>query len=260
MPELPSLEIFKRYFDSTSLKQEIHGVEIRNPEILVNISREELNKHLINQEFTGSTRYGKYLFCHLNNGYHLILHFGMTGYLEYFQENEKPYVRVLIEFAGGNKLGFVDMRKFGKVSLTRDIEMFIQEKSLGPDALKIDCKTFKNSFKNRKGQIKPLLMNQKFIAGIGNLYADEILYQSGINPTSHADKLDVEKLEELYHEMHRVLKKAIEYQDKPESLPCSFLLPHRHPDGECPHGDSLEIIKVGGRTTYFCPDYQKLYQ
>lgn len=103
-------------------------------------------------------------------------------------------------------------------------------------------------------------MNQNFIAGIGNLYADEILYQSSIHPLSRADKLEKEKMKDIYDKMRMVLNKAIEYQDKPYSLPSSFLLPHRHPNGECPLGGPLEIFKIAGRTTYFCPEHQELYR
>ncbi len=256
MPELPSVEIFKRYFNSTSLKQEIKSVEIRSPEILINIPEHELKNKLKGQEFTASSRYGKYLFARLENNYHLILHFGMNGYLKYFRKEGSPYIRLLIKFINGNKLAFDDMRKFGKIGLTSNPEKFLREKNLGPDALEMDYKTFEELFKKRKGNIKPLLMNQNFIAGIGNLYVDEILYQSSIHPLSRADKLDKVKLQKLFKEMKRVLNKAIRYQDKPYSLPSSFLLPHRHPHGECPQGGSLEIIKVGGRTTYFCPEHQ----
>lgn len=257
MPELPSVEIFKRFFESTSLKQEIQSVEINNPEILINTSREKLIDELQGQEFTGGRRYGKYLFAQLDNNYFMVIHFGMTGYLEYFQKDGGPYIRLLIEFTNGYKLAFDDMRKFGKIWLTRIPEKFIQEKNLGPDALEIDYETFKELFKKRKASLKALLMNQSFIAGIGNLYADEILYQSCIHPLSKADKLDETKLERLFKEMKRVLNKAIEYQDKPHNLPSSFLLPHRYLNGECPQGGALKIIKVSGRTTYFCPEHQK---
>lgn len=259
MPELPSLEIFKKYFDSTSLNQRIKSLDIKNPEILTNISSSDLKDKLVGFKFKSSTRYGKYLFCMLDNDFHLILHFGMTGYLQYSRRDENPYTRILIKFANGSNLGFVDMRKFGRVGLVRDIVSYIEEKKLGPDALEIDWVTFKARFNKRKGLIKPLLMNQNFLAGIGNLYADEILYQSGINPLSRSDKLYKSKLMNLFQEMRRVLKTAVDYQDKLEKLPSNFLLPHRHRDGACPGGGSLEIIKVGGRTTYFCPDEQELF-
>lgn len=257
MPELPSVEIYKHYFDSTSLHQRIKEVEIRNPEILVNTTSLQLHKALAGQEFTSTRRYGKYLFCRLDNGGFLILHFGMTGYLKYFQKGGPKHIRLLISFQNGNHLAFDDMRKFGKVGLTQDPDNFIAERRLGPDALAISFKTFKKMFKNRKGAIKPLIMNQNFLAGIGNLYADEILYQSQIHPLTKADGLDNDDFKRLFQEMKQVLNKAIEYQDRPHTLPSSFLLPHRYPGGECPPGGEIEIIKVGGRTTYFCPGYQK---
>ncbi len=259
MPELPSVEIFKQYFDSTSLKQEIEWVETPNPEILINISAKELKEKMQGQEFIQSKRYGKYLFARLENNHHLILHFGMNGFLKYFKKEGSPHIRLLIKFKNGHKLAFDDMRKFGKVSLTSNPDQFIRKKNLGPDALEIDYETFKRLFKNRKGHIKPLLLNQSFLAGIGNLYADEILYQSGIHPLSTADKLDKDTLKELFEDMKRVLKKAIEYRDKPDSLPSNYLLPHRYPQGKCPQGGPVEVLKIGGRTTYICPEHQKLW-
>ncbi len=186
MPELPSLEIYKHYFDSKALHQTIKEVEIRNQEILINVKSHKLHKAIIGHEFIASKRYGKYLFCQLNNNYYLIIHFGMTGYLKYSQRNSlknySKHIRLLIQFINGDKLAFDDTRKFGKIGLTKHPDKFIQKKNLGPDALEINYKTFKEIFKNRKGIIKLLIMNQNFIAGIGNLYADEILYQSKIHP------------------------------------------------------------------------------
>ncbi len=261
MPELPSLEIYKNYFDSTSLHQRIKSIEIRSPEILINAKSSKLREALLGFEFTSSMRYGKYLFCQLNNDYFLIIHFGMTGYLKYFQKNSlKTYsnhIRLLIQFINEDELVFDDMRKFGKLGLTKDPDNFIKEKNLGPDALEINFKTFQELFRKRKGIIKSLIMNQNFIAGIGNLYADEILYQSRIHPLTTADKLDKDNLKKLFKEMKMVLNKAIEYQDKPHNMPSNFLLAHRYQGGECPKGGSLITLKIGGRTTYLCPEYQK---
>jgi formamidopyrimidine-DNA glycosylase len=257
MPELPSVEMFKDYFDSTSLQQKIKKVDMRSPEILMNTDPNQLQKALEGQVFSTSRRYGKYLFCQLDNGFFLILHFGMTGYLKYFRKNGSKHIRLLITFQNGHKLALDDMRKFGKVGLTPDPDEFVREKNLGPDALAIDFNLFKKLFKGRKGTIKPLIMNQNFIAGIGNLYADEILYQSGIHPLTKADNLNQNKLKTLYGAMKKVLNVAITHRDQPSNMPSSFLLPHRYQGGECPSGEMVEILKVGGRTTYFCPDYQK---
>jgi formamidopyrimidine-DNA glycosylase len=95
------------------------------------------------------------------------------------------------------------------------------------------------------------------IAGIGNLYADETLYQSEIHPLTHVDKLKSQEIRILYEKMKLVLETAIEHLDRPREMPEDFLLPYRYPGGECPSGGEIEIIKVGGRTTYFCPGNQK---
>jgi len=270
MPELPSVEIFKKYFDKTSLHQQIVDVKVLSPEILVDTENNKMKKALKGHEFINSQRYGKYLFGKLDNGLFLIIHFGMTGFLDYISEKKyerhqllysprsSKHPRLLIEFSGGDFLAFDDARKFGKLGLTSDPDEFIKQKKLGPDALKVDFKDFQKIFKGRKGMIKPLLINQNVTAGIGNLYADEILYQSCVHPMTPANKLDDQDWKNIFKNMKKVLKKAIEYHDKPESLPKSYLLPHRYPGGMCPEGRSLEVIKVGGRTTFLCPQRQKM--
>ncbi|MCK9151210.1 Fpg/Nei family DNA glycosylase [Methanobacterium alcaliphilum] len=258
MPELPSLEIFKRYFDSTSLNQRIEEIKLNNPEILLDISSNELKNNLIGAEFISSMRYGKYLFANLKNSMNLILHFGMTGSLKYHSKtlDYSPHSRISILFEKGNVLDFEDPRKFGKIGMTSDINQFIAMKNLGPDALNIAINPFKKLFKNRKGNIKPLLMNQHFIAGIGNLYADEILYQSNIHPLTKAGDLTDDDLKIIYENMQMVLKKAIYFQDNTSKFPPEFLLAHRYPGGKCIEGEKLDILKVGGRTTYYCPKKQ----
>ncbi|HHY00972.1 MAG TPA: Fpg/Nei family DNA glycosylase [Methanothermobacter sp.] len=259
MPELPSVEIFKRYFDEHALNQLIKKVDVESPKLVVFNDHEKLENTLEGHEFVSSKRYGKYLFSQLDNDLHLIMHFGMTGYLHYSHKDEgtSPYPRLKIDFANGNHLAFDDARKFGKLGITTDPDKFIVLKRLGPDALQVELEEFQKIFKGRKGMIKPLLLNQNLIAGVGNLYADEILYQTSIHPMTRADQLNTRQWENLFLNMKKVLEIAIEYQDKPDSLPDSYLLPHRHKRGHCPEGGNLDVIKVGGRTTFFCPRRQK---
>jgi len=257
MPELPSVEVYKQYFDSCSLNQIIKSVNFESKEILTE-KPARFRKVLDGRWFTSSGRYGKYLFAHLDNGYSFIMHFGMTGFLEYDSiPLRNPYSRFSIHFQNKHVLAFIDPRKFGKIGLTRSIDDFITKKKLGPDALDISYQSFKEIFKKRRGILKPLLLNQNFIAGIGNLYADEILYQSRLHPLIPADKLKPSQIKKLFSSTKKVLKKAIEYMDKPENLPDSYLLPHRYIGGECPCGGKINTIKIGGRTTYFCPECQK---
>jgi len=258
MPELPSVEIFKRYFDQHALNQVIKKVEVRSPELVVDVNPRTLERSLEGQEFVSSRRYGKYLFSQLDNDQYLIMHFGMTGYLHYFREESSKYPRMLISFQNGFHLAFDDARKFGKLGLTPDPDQFIAGKGLGEDALEIKFKTFQELFPGRRGMIKPLLLNQNFIAGIGNLYADEILYQCGLHPETPAHHLSRTDIRTLYYQMRRVLEKAIQYQDRPQDFPESYLLSHRYPGGQCPEGGPLEVTKVGGRTSYYCPERQGL--
>jgi formamidopyrimidine-DNA glycosylase len=258
MPELPSVEIYKRYFDTKALKQKIISLEITSPEMLVKTSPQEMERCLLGQMFVGSKRYGKYLFGELNNNIFLVMHFGMTGYLHYGSLNISGHPRLILSFFNGKYLIFDDVRKFGKLGLTRSPELFVDKQNLGPDALQVDLKTFLKIFHNRTGMIKPLIINQNLIAGIGNLYADEILYQSRVNPLTPAHHLKLQDWKRLFNEMKKVLKIAIKYQDRPGDLPSRFLLPHRYAGGTCPAGGNVEIIKVGGRTTYICPQQQKI--
>ena len=258
MPELPSVEIFKRYLDQHALNQVIKKVEVVSPELVVYADPRRFEGSLEGHEFISSRRHGKYLFAQLDENQYLVMHFGMTGYLHYFHHNRSKYVRMLISFHNGFHLAFDDARKFGKLGLTPDPDDFIAGKGLGEDALDISFKAFYKTIKDRRGLIKPLLLNQNFVAGIGNLYSDEILYQCGLHPETPAHQLSKSDVGDLYYQMRRVLEKAIECQDSPRDFPDSYLLPHRYPGGRCPEGDPLEVIKVGGRTTYYCPEKQPL--
>jgi formamidopyrimidine-DNA glycosylase len=258
MPELPSVEIIKRYFDRKALEQRIESVEISSPEMLVETSPKEMEHCLLGQMFVGSQRYGKYLFGELSDSAFLVMHFGMTGFLHYNSLTKSGHPRLVLSFSNGKHLIFDDARKFGKLGLTGDPNLFITEKKLGPDALKVNLKTFYKIFHGRTGMIKPLIINQNVIAGIGNLYADEILYQSRVHPLTPANHLKLRDWERLFKEIKKVLKIAIKYQDQPRAFPSHFLLPHRNIGGTCPEGENVEIIKVGGRTTYICPQKQKI--
>lgn len=259
MPELPEVEAFGKYFDKTSLHKKIKNFEVKSPEILQNVSEDKLNEKLEGHEFQFTKRYGKNLFAHLDNNFWLILHFGMTGNLKYFEKkDENPaYDRILINFDKGS-LAFVDPRKFGKVNLASDMENFIKEKRLGVDALQVDYKTFKKLLEKRKGAIKTVLMNQHILAGIGNIYSDEILFQTCIHPKTRVNKLNDGQKEQIFETMKDVIETATRKNMKNQKLPDSFLIPHRVKNGKCPNSNmKLKTIKISGRTSYYCPECQK---
>src|SRR5215813_4149183 len=186
MPELPEVEIFKRYLDKTSLHQRINAVDVRNPYILKGISARELARRLKGRRFESSRRHGKHLFVHVGNELWLRLHFGMTGSLHYFKNEEyaASHARVVFVFARNHRLALDDQRQFGQVSLLGDIDEFLKEHALGPDALDLNLADFRKILPKHHGLVKPALLNQQVIAGIGNIYADEILFRTRIHPAT----------------------------------------------------------------------------
>jgi formamidopyrimidine-DNA glycosylase len=177
------VEVFRRYVNATSLHQKIESVEVRNEKILGGVSARQLQRTLKGHTFESTRRHGKYLFVALDGGW-MLMHFGMTGSLAYFKspDEEAPHSRLLFAFEPGYHLTFDCQRMFGKVDLVEDSENFAREKELGPDPLQLDADSFRECFEGRKGGVKAALMNQKVLAGIGNIYSDEILFQANSTP------------------------------------------------------------------------------
>jgi formamidopyrimidine-DNA glycosylase len=259
MPELPDVEVFRRYVNSTSLHQKIESVEVRNGKILGGVSARKLQSTLRGRTFESSRRHGKNLFVGLDGGGWLLMHFGMTGRLKYFKDMDQdpPHDRCLISFENHYHLAFDDQRMFGKMDLVEDPEKFVREKKLGPDPLELDSVSFRERFKGRKASVKSALMNQQVVAGVGNIYSDEILFQAHLYPGTRIERLDDAALEKLFEETRRVLKTAIERGANPQELPDHFLLSHRFEGEKCPRGNGgIRKIKAAGRTAYYCPACQ----
>src|SRR6266568_634712 len=174
MPELPDVENFKRYLNATSLHQRIIGVDVRSAYVLKGISARELARRLKARCFESSCRHGKHLFVRADHDLWLRLHFGMTGSLHYFKAEEQAprHTRVLFVFANAHSLAFEDQRKFGEIGLIEDVNEFLEKRALGPDAFDITLSQFREILGKHRGSVKTILLNQKLIAGIGNIYAD----------------------------------------------------------------------------------------
>jgi len=260
MPELPEVETFKRYFDATSLHQRMVDVDVRRASLLKGISGRKLARYLKGRQFESSRRHGKHLFARADDEIWLRLHFGMTGSLHYSKDEERvpPHTRVLFVFAKNRRLAFDDQRKFGEVGLIKDVDEFLKKRGLGPDALDVDLAEFKNILAKHHGAVKSILLNQKLIAGIGNIYADEILFHARIHPATKAARLSENKMKRLFRAMRYILKNAIESKADVGVLPRSWLLPHRGTRGKCPRcSRELKSTTIGGRSTWFCTHCQK---
>jgi formamidopyrimidine-DNA glycosylase len=264
MAELPDVEIFRQYINLNALHQSIENAEVRTGIILKGITPETFVKALGNNSLEESRRHGKYLFIRLQRNGWLAIHFGMTGYLKYFRDlsEEPPYTRVLIGFSRGRYLAYVSQRTLGRIELVPDVDDYIRQHDLGPDAMSrsFDFSSFKKVLSQAKrSTVKAALMDQSLIAGIGNVYSDEIMYQSNIHPSRKMSQLDEAMMKRLFTKTKHVLRKAIEYRADPRKFPESWITPYRRSRRKfagCV--GPIESIKVSGKTSYFCPQSQKI--
>lgn len=256
MPELPDVEVFRRHVAATSLHRRIERTSLTEPRLLEDVTPQLLARRLKHAEFRSTRRHGKYLLIELAGAEDwLVLHFGMTGRPQFLKRGRPPpeYTRVLFEFSDGSRLAYQSLRLLGKVLLTDSPQQLIASKDLGPDALEIDRGPFTRRLAEKRGMIKSALMDQSTIAGLGNVYSDEILFQTGMHPATPAPSLDDDQRRELYRVMRRVLKTTIRHHAHPDELPRGYLLPHREGDGVCPQcGGKLTRIKISGRTAVVC--------
>ena len=260
MPELPDVERFRVAINSTALHKKIRSVRVSEKRVLDNVSEPKLQRALKGASFKETRRHGKYLFLQLDRGGFLVLHFGMTGDIRYYKhDSDRPeHTRMLIEFANGYHLAWINMRLLGRINVAREMAAFVRARDLGPDAMEVGREQFTEAFSGRSGKLKPALMNQSIIAGLGNIYTDEILFQSRRHPESVLKRFKPDELDAIHGVMKRVLRVTVRRLGRIEEFPRTYLLPHREKDGNCPRcGSLIRRIKVGQRTSYLCPQCQR---
>ena len=184
----------------------------------------------------------------------------MTGDLEYYskQDNEPIFSKVIFYFKNDYNLAYISTRMFGRVSIVNSIEEFINLKKLGPDAFKMSLEDFTEALNRRTAVLKNALLNQSFIAGVGNIYSDEILFRTKLNPLTKIGELSENKKQELYTNIKDVLKFGIEHEGDLSTYPNNFIIPHRKKDERCPVCNTeIERFEISGRHGFFCPTCQK---
>jgi formamidopyrimidine-DNA glycosylase len=260
MPELPEVETFTRYFARHALGQRVARVDVRDERILT-LRKETFVRKLKGRAFTSVRRHGKHLFADAGATW-LHLHFGMTGDLAYYREPaEEAHVferqmRAVVEVEDDAR----EPRLFGLAELLDSPDAYIEAQGLGPDPLdrKFTFARFAALLEKRRGAIKSLLMSQEILAGLGNLYVDEILYQTSIHPRRPIDRLKKEEERAVFTAMRRILREAIARHGREAELPARYLYHHREEGERCPIcGGSIQRTVVFGRTTYFCGKHQR---
>ncbi len=271
MPELPEVETVVRSLRPKVKDKVIAQVDVIKERIIANLEADEFIELLEQKKITDVTRTGKYIICHLSNGYYLVVHLRMTGQFIYQTELEtSKYDCFKLCFKAGDILKLSSKRTFTRAYLVDDLAEAGSLTKIGPEPIADDFsqKDFKELFKGRRGRIKPLLLNQRFIAGLGNIYVDEALYLAGIHPLRTADTLKEVELEKLYTTIVEVLAAGIKNRgttkwdyvdaDGKAGTHQNYLKVYDHQGDKCPECESeIEKIKVSGRGTYFCPSCQQ---
>ena len=260
MPELPDDEAYRRFLARHPAGRRIEEVVVTDPGILRGVTARTLSGALRGEWFLDPERHGKWLIA-WTSGPVVLFHFGMTGHLEWGDTSRErhPHDRVIFELERG-ELRYRNMRKLGGLWLAHDATEARETMGpLGPDALKLDRRRFERALDRRRGRIKAILMNQKVIAGVGNLLADEVLWQARLHPARRLEELSEEERRRLHSKLRHVVRTSVERFDYVPQLRGWLNHVRGRPGARCPRCRTpLDRTVVGGRTTYFCPTCQPL--
>lgn len=257
MPELPDLQVFSHNLNKALSGKKLKEVRVVDPKKL-NVSEKELKSVLEDQTLKEVQREGKELYFKFNNGNILSMHLMLHGKLYIFSGvNEHKYTILELLFAGDTGLALTDFQALAAAALNpagKD----------GKDALEADFAYLKEQMGNTRTAVKSLLLDQHVIRGIGNAYADEILWDARISPMSASNKIPPEKIRELAHSIKKVLKDAEKQilKSHPDIINGEirdFLNIHNSRKKQSPSGAVIHVTKAGSRKTYYT-DEQELFR
>ncbi len=273
MPELPEIETIRQGMLKAVKGKKIYKVDVVSDKPIRLLLSSQFIQRLKGRVFRDILRRGKYLIIPIDSTENLIFHLKLTGRLIFSPSGEKipDYTRIVFNFEDKSRLFFTDIRGFADVYLIfeKEWEKIPSLQNIGPEPLDPDftLHKFENLLKKRRGKIKPLLMDQSFIAGIGNIYSQEALFRAGIHPEKNSSQLKKEEIERLYKNLSAILREAISYRGSSvntyvdlqgEKGKFNFHLKVYGREGKsCKRcGNPIVKKKIGGRGTYFCPQCQ----
>lgn len=295
MPELPEVQTIVEDLKKKIIARKIIGVWLDAPKIIKNKKPDELKKEIKGLKIIDIQRRGKNILINLTNDYLLLVHQKMTGHLligkwlikrvsgRKFQavsllngplrEKVNNYIHLIFYFDDGRQMALSDLRKFAKVvfGLKKEIENLPELIKLGPEPLEksFDFSIFQSVISSKNGKIKQVLMNQEVIAGIGNIYSDEILWQAKIHPFRIAGKLKNKELKNIYSAMKNILKKAVklrgtsisDFRDTAGKTGgyADIRKVYKKEGDKCLRcATAIKRVKIGGRSAHYCPKCQKI--
>lgn len=292
MPELPEVETIRRDLVGATINKEIEKVAVFNDKIVRN-DNESFSLYLKGKKFESIERIGKLLIFKIDSKNFLLVHLKMTGQLIYQKKDKilagghslsqkgsvmdrvggrlpNKYTHVIITFKDKTKLYFNDLRRFGYLELVggKDLKKIKERFGIEPLTDNFVLHEFDSRIRKRKTYIKNVLLNQRIIAGIGNIYADEILFASGVRPNRRANKVQKSEIEKIFNQANIILDKAIEargttFSDYVDTKGkkggyVNFLKVYGRGGKECLKcSTEITKIKLAGRGTHYCKKCQK---
>lgn len=272
MPELPEVETVRRGLEKLILGKKILNIEIRYPK-MIKTDLNQFQKELPGQVIQSMGRRGKYLLFNLRDKV-LISHLRMEGKYFYYPDEipERKHAHILVHFEDGTTLVYEDVRKFGTMELLAPelLDSYFISKKLGPEPTDqdFDLGRFKLALKRSKKPIKSHLLDQTLVAGLGNIYVDEVLWRAKVHPSRHSNSLTAQEARKAHDETIKVLGQAVEKGGSTirsytnafgeDGTMQEFHQVYDKAGQACSRcGSTIEKIQLGGRGTYFCPKCQR---
>jgi formamidopyrimidine-DNA glycosylase len=272
MPELPEVETVVRELRPHLVGRSIADARVDWARTIAEPAEDvtRFRAGVRGRQISSLGRRGKFVVLGLSDGQSLLIHLRMSGRLLLVPRGVPRHLRVVFDLSGGERLYFYDQRKFGRIWLVDDLDSVVGD--LGPEPLSegFTLDLFRALLARRRGMLKPLLLNQRFVVGLGNIYVDEALFRAGLHPRRTADTLTTEEIGRLYSVVRAVLRQALEHHGT--TFDGIFVRPQgeegRHQEGLSIYGRGglpctrcatpVERIVVSGRGTHFCPRCQPL--
>lgn len=272
MPELPEVETVRRGLEKLISGKKIASLDIRYPKV-IKTDLDQFQKEVPGQEIQSMGRRGKYLLFYLSDKV-LISHLRMEGKYFYYPDQvpERKHAHLFLQFEDGGTLVYEDVRKFGTMELLAPelLEAYFLSKKLGPEPTEqdFDLSTFQKSLQRSKKPIKSHLLDQTLVAGLGNIYVDEVLWRAKIHPSRLSNSLTAQEARKVHDETIKVLGQAVEKGGSTirtytnafgeDGTMQEFHEVYDKAGQECSRcGAMIEKIQLGGRGTHFCPTCQR---
>lgn len=273
MPELPEVETVKRALSRKVIGKKILKVESNFEKIVASPDFKTFQENVVGKRIESLSRRGKFLLFHLSSGRIMISHLRMTGHwLVAPKIGKNKFMHLLFQLSEGQTMAYSDIRKFGRVWLidTEEMGKFKPILKLGPEPLgnEFVFKEFSQKLSKNKSKIKVILLNQQTVAGLGNIYVDEVLHNAGISPRRPANRLKIAEKKQIFEAIRKIIAKAIEFNGTtvvnfttPEGKGGEFqkqLKVYGKKGNKCLRcKGEIKRIVVAGRGTHYCPNCQK---